>query len=135
MVLSPCMCVCMCFYVCMCVFHLVLFNFCDFVFFLFAGVLPPASQAGWRGSHTEPSDTSAQGRQQSNTHYVFQILEKMSFVIPFILSLFKYKYYRIFISPLTEITQDLEFKNHCIVERLHLVCFVWCAVALPSFTL
>ncbi|XP_063862586.1 longitudinals lacking protein, isoforms H/M/V-like isoform X2 [Scylla paramamosain] len=26
-----------------------------------SGVLPPASQAGWRGSHTEPSDTSAQG--------------------------------------------------------------------------
>ncbi|XP_045138377.1 broad-complex core protein isoforms 1/2/3/4/5-like isoform X6 [Portunus trituberculatus] len=25
-----------------------------------SGVLPPASQAGWRGSHTEPSDTSAQ---------------------------------------------------------------------------
>ncbi|XP_069179388.1 protein tramtrack, alpha isoform isoform X6 [Procambarus clarkii] len=25
------------------------------------GVLPPASQAGWRGGHTEPSDTSAQG--------------------------------------------------------------------------
>ncbi|XP_069179386.1 protein tramtrack, alpha isoform isoform X4 [Procambarus clarkii] len=26
-----------------------------------SGVLPPASQAGWRGGHTEPSDTSAQG--------------------------------------------------------------------------
>ncbi|XP_069179392.1 protein tramtrack, alpha isoform isoform X7 [Procambarus clarkii] len=25
-----------------------------------SGVLPPASQAGWRGGHTEPSDTSAQ---------------------------------------------------------------------------
>ncbi|XP_042203167.1 zinc finger protein 217-like isoform X2 [Homarus americanus] len=28
---------------------------------LLAGVLPPASQAGWRGGHTESSDTSAQG--------------------------------------------------------------------------
>ncbi|XP_063590938.1 zinc finger protein 219-like isoform X2 [Penaeus indicus] len=26
-----------------------------------SGVLPPASQAGWRGGHTESSDTSAQG--------------------------------------------------------------------------
>ncbi|XP_050687828.1 broad-complex core protein isoforms 1/2/3/4/5-like isoform X4 [Eriocheir sinensis] len=36
-----------------------------------SGVLPPASQAGWRGSHTEPSDTSAQD---------YQLLQKLHFI-------------------------------------------------------
>lgn len=37
---------------------------------LSTGVLPPASQASWRGSHSEPSDTSAQGRKW-NKHPFF----------------------------------------------------------------
>ncbi|XP_063862600.1 broad-complex core protein isoforms 1/2/3/4/5-like isoform X7 [Scylla paramamosain] len=35
-----------------------------------SGVLPPASQAGWRGSHTEPSDTSAQGLSNKPACYI-----------------------------------------------------------------
>ncbi|XP_069991430.1 broad-complex core protein isoforms 1/2/3/4/5 isoform X6 [Penaeus vannamei] len=36
-----------------------------------SGVLPPASQAGWRGGHTESSDTSAQD---------YQLLQKLQFI-------------------------------------------------------
>ncbi|XP_069991428.1 broad-complex core protein isoforms 1/2/3/4/5 isoform X5 [Penaeus vannamei] len=35
-----------------------------------SGVLPPASQAGWRGGHTESSDTSAQGHTNKPACYI-----------------------------------------------------------------
>ncbi|XP_068202244.1 broad-complex core protein isoforms 1/2/3/4/5-like isoform X5 [Palaemon carinicauda] len=35
-----------------------------------SGVLPPASQAGWRGGHSESSDTSAQGHTNKPACYV-----------------------------------------------------------------
>lgn len=47
----------------------------EYAFPFLSGVLPPASQAGWRGGHTESSDTSAQGRiEPQPVFFLFQIL-------------------------------------------------------------